>query len=157
MNWGCQKDVFTRLLSKDLLGITGREKEHSLLLTVPPFCPDVVQDNLDELVFEELGFASLCRMPAAPLSALGYEQQQPASAFALAACQLVIDVGHSFTHVTPMFNGTILRRGVKRINVGGKLLTNYLKEVVSYRQWNMMDDTVIIEDAKKVGTPTPPP
>lgn len=27
-----------------------------------------------------------------------------------------------------------------RVNVGGKLLTNYLKEVVSYRQWNMMDE-----------------
>lgn len=24
--------------------------------------------------------------------------------------------------------------------MGGKLLTNYLKEVVSYRQWNMMDE-----------------
>ena len=27
-----------------------------------------------------------------------------------------------------------------RLNVGGKLLTNYLKEVISYRQWNMMDE-----------------
>lgn len=27
-----------------------------------------------------------------------------------------------------------------RLNVGGKLLTNYLKEIVSYRQWNMMDE-----------------
>jgi hypothetical protein len=33
----------------------------------------------------------------------------------------------------------------KRVNIGGKLLTNYLKEVVSYRQWNMMDEFKIID------------
>lgn len=33
----------------------------------------------------------------------------------------------------------------RRLNVGGKLLTNYLKEVVSYRQWNMMDEFKIID------------
>ncbi len=35
--------------------------------------------------------------------------------------------------------GKVDLRGVRRLNVGGKLLTNYLKECVSYRQWNMMD------------------
>lgn len=33
---------------------------------------------------------------------------------------------------------------IRRVNVGGKLLTNYLKEVISYRQWNMMDEFLII-------------
>jgi hypothetical protein len=27
-----------------------------------------------------------------------------------------------------------------RLNVGGKLLTNYLKEILSYRQLNVMDE-----------------
>jgi actin-related protein 6 len=33
--------------------------------------------------------------------------------------------------------------------VGGKLLTNQLKELVSYRQWNMMDETFIVNDVKE--------
>ena len=36
-----------------------------------------------------------------------------------------------------------------RVNVGGKLLTNYLKELVSFRQWYMMEDTYIINAAKE--------
>ena len=35
------------------------------------------------------------------------------------------------------------------MDVGGKLLTNQLKEVVSYRQWNMMDETFIMNHAKE--------
>ena len=33
--------------------------------------------------------------------------------------------------------------------MGGKLLTNHLKELVSFRQWNMMDETYIINDVKE--------
>lgn len=38
---------------------------------------------------------------------------------------------------------------IKRVNVGGKLLTNWLKEIVSYRQWNMMDEFKLMDDVKK--------
>jgi actin-related protein 6 len=33
--------------------------------------------------------------------------------------------------------------------VGGKFLTNYLKEVISYRQYNMMDETHLINNVKE--------
>lgn len=36
-----------------------------------------------------------------------------------------------------------------RLNIGGKFLTNYLKEVVSYRQYNMMDETYLINKVKE--------
>ena len=36
-----------------------------------------------------------------------------------------------------------------RIDAGGKLLTNHLKELVSFRQWYMMDQTSVIEHAKE--------
>jgi hypothetical protein len=38
---------------------------------------------------------------------------------------------------------------MRRLNIGGKLLTNYLKELVSYRQWNMMDEYILMN---QVGT-----
>ena len=38
---------------------------------------------------------------------------------------------------------------VIRVDVGGKLLTNQLKELVSYRQWNMMDETYVMNDVKE--------
>ena len=33
--------------------------------------------------------------------------------------------------------------------MGGKALTNYLKEAVSYRQYNMMDDTFLVNQVKE--------
>lgn len=36
-----------------------------------------------------------------------------------------------------------------RINVGGKLLTNHLKELISFRYFNMLDETYIINQLKE--------
>ena len=44
---------------------------------------------------------------------------------------------------------TQIAHGVRRVNVGGKLLTNYLKEVISYRAWNMMDETHLVNEVKE--------
>jgi len=64
-------------------------------------------------------------------------------------CAVILDSGFSFTHVVPLINHQIQWHAVKRMDVGGKLLTNQLKEVVSYRQWNMMDETYIMNHAKE--------
>lgn len=69
--------------------------------------------------------------------------------FDSSSCQLVVDSGFSFTHVVPVVDGRTCQKGVKRINVGGKLLTNYLKETVSFRQWDVMDDTRVINELKE--------
>ncbi len=36
-----------------------------------------------------------------------------------------------------------------RLDIGGKLLTNHLKELVSFAQWNMMDETYIMNGVKE--------
>jgi len=64
-------------------------------------------------------------------------------------CTLVIDSGFSFTHVVPYFNDLKINYAIKRINIGGKLLTNYLKEVASYRQWNMLEETYLMNVIKE--------
>ena len=38
---------------------------------------------------------------------------------------------------------------ITRINVGGKHLTNYLKEIISYRQLMVMDETYVINQVKE--------
>ena len=60
----------------------------------------------------------------------------------------VLDVGFSFAHASPIFDGKVADHHVKRLNLGGRALTNYLKELVSYRQWNVMDEFALIEDVK---------
>ena len=87
-----------------------------------------------QVVFEDFGFQSLCSCPA-PLLSLQHMKNtaQPLPAHQ-AGCALVLDAGFSFTHAVPIFSNVVLDSGVRRQNLGGKVLTNYLKELVSYRQ-----------------------
>lgn len=66
-----------------------------------------------------------------------------------AQCSLVVDCGFSFTHAAPVFQNFTLNYGAKRIDLGGKALTNYLKELVSYRSVNVMDESFLIDDMKE--------
>ena len=47
------------------------------------------------------------------------------------------------------FTWFIKKTAIRMINIGGKLLTNLLKENISYRQWNMMDEFSIVNEAKE--------
>lgn len=48
-----------------------------------------------------------------------------------------------------MFQNFTINYAVKRLDLGGKALTNYLKELVSYRAINVMDETFIMDDVKE--------
>lgn len=61
----------------------------------------------------------------------------------------MVDCGFSFTQAAPVFQNSTLNFGVKRIDLGGKALTNYLKELVSYRAINVMDETLLMDDVKE--------
>jgi actin-related protein 6 len=149
VNADVERDVWKRVFGGDHLGIVTDKSEcsgvgeYGLLVSELPLTPPSQQDLLNELVFEDFGFASCCVRPAASLSAfaIGVEHRQ--------ACSVVVDCGYSATHVVPYCNGLAQKHAVRRVNVGGKLLTNLLKETVSYRQWNMMDETVLMDDVKR--------
>lgn len=66
-----------------------------------------------------------------------------------AQCSLVVDSGFSFTHASPVFQNFTLNYGVKRLDLGGKALSNYLKELVSYRSLNVMEESFLMDDAKE--------
>ena len=64
-------------------------------------------------------------------------------------CLLVIDSGYSHTTVTPLFKGRPLHRAIRRLDFGGKQLTNLLKEVISIRQFDLRQDTKFVNDIKE--------
>ena len=66
-----------------------------------------------------------------------------------AECLLVIDSGYSHSTVTPLFNGRPIQQAVRRLDVGGKFLTNYLKELISIRHYNMLDETYVMNEIKE--------
>lgn len=62
---------------------------------------------------------------------------------------LVIDCGYSFTHVVPYIKGKRQSELVRRIEIGGKMLTNHLKDIISYRQLHVMDETFVMNQVKE--------
>ncbi|KAG3010290.1 hypothetical protein PC128_g17001 [Phytophthora cactorum] len=189
VNWNVESELWAHMMSSEMLKVD--PSEHALVATAPLLAPAVVNESMDQVVFEELGFHSYARVSAAESCVLSYSahcerefqeslvaakkpvirspdrkrrkttkaSEPPTSPppmvekdplrFSTSSCHLVVDSGFSFTHVVPVIDGKVYLPGVRRINVGGKLLTNYLKEIVSYRQWNVMDDTPVINKLKE--------
>ena len=86
-----------------------------------------------QVLFEDMGFQSVMTTSAANLALRKQWHHTPSALASQAGCGLVLDAGFSATHAIPVFDGNILYNGVRRLNLGGKVLTNYLKELVSYR------------------------
>lgn len=71
----------------------------------------------------------MCRfLVAGDLSNYKYRKEHPES-----LCCLVIDCGYSFTNICPYIKDKKEKAGIRRIDIGGKVLTNHLKEIISYR------------------------
>ncbi|KAJ1965188.1 Actin- protein 6 [Dipsacomyces acuminosporus] len=146
VHWDAEIAVWDRIFSNDVFACA--PKETHLIATEPVFNFKQIQRAFDEVIFEEYQFASLIRAPATKLatvkaaSVIYGDDVEP-------DCVLVVDVGHAFTYVVPYWNGKQVSAGVRRLDIGGRLLTNYMKETVSFRYWDMMDETYIMNAVKE--------
>jgi len=140
--------------------------ELDLILTTPPMTPETLLRHTYEQVFEEIQYKGL-HLTSPQVLAQRFGTQLPA--LASSPCHLVVDCGYSSCHVVPFFNHIPLNFAIQRfahlsvsfrialtisllarsVNVGGKVLTNYLKELVSYRHYNMMDETYLMNIIKE--------
>ncbi|KAK2971686.1 hypothetical protein RJ640_007724 [Escallonia rubra] len=146
VNPDLQSSLWSHLFSS-LLRVT--PSTSSLLLTEPLFNLPSIQRSTDEIVFEEFGFRSLFVADSPSLVHLYEASRQPYGLVSKAQCSLVVDCGFSFTHCAPVFQNFTVNYGVKRMDLGGKALTNYLKEIVSYRSVNVMDESFFMDDVKE--------
>ena len=142
VNWDVQKTVWDYIFSKECCLVN--LSQLSLIVTEPLFNFSTVQEAMTEIFFEEYECQSLLRINGSTLSCYQYKVENPN-----AKCCIVVDSGYSFTHVVPYVNDTKIKEGIRRIDVGGKLLTNHLKEIISYRQLHVMDETYVINQVKE--------
>lgn len=136
----------------------------TFLLLQPPHVPSVISEGVDCILFRELGIGRVARVLGPCMAAVKYLSVGKRSVGSDDAttrtiksewlnddtnCCCVIDSGYSFTHVVPTHRGGAMTNAIRRLDIGGKVLTNLLKEAVTYRQWNMMDEYHIVNDAKE--------
>ncbi|KAH8165616.1 hypothetical protein CIB48_g2668 [Xylaria polymorpha] len=139
VNWEAQKEIWEREFLDDGAPQRCNAGETRLLLAEPANALPILQANCDQIVFEEFGFASYFRAPAASLSASTHP----------AELVLLVDSGYSHTTVTPVFQGKPLQTAVRRLDVGGKVLTNHLARVLSLRHYDMRNETHIVNEMKE--------
>eukprot|EP01136_Pigoraptor_vietnamica_P040925 Opistho-1_new@13309 len=154
VNWDTQMQIWDYVFSKDVCNVDAADTR--LLLTEPPFNFKSVAQTTNEVVFEEYGFASCSRRLGVSLALMDAAETRAVSDDGVAvpssvstAASVVVDSGYSFTHVAPHCDGKKIVHAIRRIDVGGKLLTNYLKDIVSYRQLNVMEETHVVNQMKE--------
>ncbi|KAL8581743.1 hypothetical protein ACOMHN_043161 [Nucella lapillus] len=143
VNWDIERQVWDHMFGKDCCRVEFGET--TLIVTEPFFNFQSIQEAMTEVLFEEYQFKAIYRCNAPELSQYRYKYRYMQSPL----CTLLIDSGYSFTHIVPYCKGKKLRHAVCRLNVGGKLLTNHLKEIISYRQLMVMDETCVVNQMKE--------
>ncbi|KAJ5201636.1 Actin-like protein arp6 [Penicillium cinerascens] len=163
VNWEAEREIWEQSFFEEKATARNKQlriaapEETTLVLTESPNALPVLQRNTDEMVMEEWGFGGYARCLGPTLNA--WNEIHTLFGDTLAAksesdiqpadCLLVVDSGYSHTTVTPVYKGQALQRAVRRLDIGGKHLTNYLKEIVSMRQYNMVDETYIMNEVKE--------
>ncbi|RVX74975.1 hypothetical protein B0A52_01252 [Exophiala mesophila] len=161
VSWEAQKEIWDRSFfdehtaHKDIW--IKSPEETTLVFTEPPNTMAALQKNADEIIMEEWQFGGYTRMIASSLNAYNdlhplFEEAptlDPAQPDLPMECLLVVDSGYSHTTVTPLFNGRPLQRAIRRLELGGKHLTNLLKEIISVRHFDLHQDTKIVNDIKE--------
>ncbi len=118
-------------------------------MTEKPNCPKELQKNCDEIVFEQFEFASYYRCVGPTLNAYHSTSAAVLPSVLPQEYLLVVDTSYSDTTILPICKGKVIQCAVRRLTVGGKLLTNYLKELSSLRHYNMMEETHLLNEIKE--------
>uniref|UniRef100_A0A0K0FIC1 Actin-like protein (inferred by orthology to a C. elegans protein) n=1 Tax=Strongyloides venezuelensis TaxID=75913 RepID=A0A0K0FIC1_STRVS len=141
VNWDVEFQVWEQMFSANCFNLSLCDTD--LVLTDPNCNIPAVKDCSYEVVYEYFGFNGLYKTSSSGLVALDSLRRENKK-----LC-LVIDSGYSFTHILPYVDGKLVADNVVRIDVGGKLLTNQLKDWITYRQLNVLEETYIINQVKE--------
>ncbi|XP_059613013.1 actin-related protein 6 [Phlebotomus argentipes] len=145
VNWDIQKTVWDYMFSAECCGVN--YSENPLIVTEPLFNFHSIQEAMSEIFFEEYEFERMFRTTAADMCAFSYLSRSKKQSKPLGC--VIIDMGYSFTHIVPFIKGRKQKSAIRRIDIGGKVLTNHMKEIVSYRQLNVMDESYVINQVKE--------
>ncbi|GAM90533.1 hypothetical protein ANO11243_085770 [Dothideomycetidae sp. 11243] len=158
VNWDLQRAIFEHEFLDPKAKLYCDPTDTSLLMAEPPNAPTALQSNADQIIFEEFSFAAASRINAACLNAftpLPAELASPSHPSPLSdpplptEILLLIDSGHSSTLITPLLRGQPIHSATRRINVGGKHISNYLAELISLRHFSLIDEPHIISQIKE--------
>ncbi|KAI9797292.1 MAG: Actin- protein 6, partial [Piccolia ochrophora] len=155
VNWEAEKEIWDESFFSQKAVLKCDPHETNLILTEAPNALPALQSNTDQMIFEEFEFASYYRCTGPTLNsyndiqAIYHASYPPDSPSHQTEAILVVDSGYSHTTINPLLNNRPIHAAVRRLDIGGKFLTNYLKELVSMRHYDMMDETHLMNQVKE--------
>jgi actin-related protein 6 len=125
----------------------GKLRDYMLNITFPVFSPMKLREKLIEVMFEYYGFGGFYPVTGPEMIQV-YAKQNLKNKID-PKFQLIVESSHSGTYIVPFFDGEMVNYGIKKIDVGGKLLTNFLKERISFRHLDLSQEYKLVNDIKE--------
>lgn len=144
------------------------ERTLEVWMTVPYGVPKPVARVLFALVTERFHFASITVVSSSLMALIASEGSDRAfqasttpgealqdcptpttSSSSRSGCGIVVDAGFSCTTVIPYLDYLPVTTSIVRLDVGGKLLTNRLKEHLSFTQVHLMEEEWVVNHIKE--------
>jgi actin-related protein 6 len=133
--------------------------DSELILSETPFTLPNLSMNTDQIIFEEFGFQSLYKAPIASFIPWNFEKNEDLMEPRLsndishlnnyADFQLVIDSGFNCTWIIPIIRGVVYWKAVRKLEIGGRFITGVLREQISFRHYNVTDETLLVHNIKE--------
>ena len=123
-------------------GLKISPEEHPVLLTDGPDSPNENREKMAEIMFESFHVPSMYVAYDAALSLYN----------ACFTTGVVVDCGEGVSHAVPISAGWCLHHAVRRLDLAGSDLTNYLTTLLNERGWSFgsdIEDRDIVKDMKE--------
>ncbi|KAF4657836.1 Actin-like protein 10 [Perkinsus olseni] len=156
IDWETQKILWDGVLHggrRHLPGLLSKGSDLSdvtVIVSQPLFCPVMVTRVGMQVLFEDFAFARavfvdspLClQFSESITSQFGEDEWKN-------PCGLIVDAGFSGCRAVPVYNTYPLERCAQRMDVGGRVMTNYLKEAIAYNKVDLDDAPLLVEHIRE--------
>jgi actin-related protein 6 len=132
-------------------------KDSNLLYIEAPITLPKFQNMTDQILFEEFEINSLVRN-SAPALAPWLDSIDPTTGNIIEYSQndlnyknfqLVIDSGFDCTWIVPVIYGIPYYRAIRKLPIAGRFLNGYLREIVSFRHYNIVEEPILVDAIKR--------
>ncbi|KAJ9061048.1 centractin- actin- protein of the dynactin complex, variant 2 [Entomophthora muscae] len=122
-DWDDMESIWRYLYSDELKVLP---EEHPLLLTEAPFSPTSMREQVAQIFFETFNVPSFLTSTQAVLSLYASGR----------TTGIVLDCGDGVTHAVPIYEGFSMPNAVRRVDIAGRDVTEYLQSLLRKSGYN---------------------